>query len=240
MSSLSVDWSAPWLAPYRARGERVAACWQAGGSLAQALNAQRSEGMPRFVPQAALPAGEGYEAFVRREHAVPTRECLHDFFNGLVWLHEPALKQRLNELHASQRPRADGRRGAVRDGVTLFDENGGFLQAPVELLQALRERAWQTLFVQLRPLWREARVTLVGHALLEKLLQPRKPITVHLLPAGAALDEAVFAAKPFLPMPVLGVPGWWPANEDPAFYDDPGVFRPAQTVSAGRKPSIER
>jgi hypothetical protein len=26
---------------------------------------------------------------------------------------------------------------------------------------------------------------------------------------------------------VLGVPGWWPANQDPAFYRDAAVFRPA-------------
>ena len=35
-------------------------------------------------------------------------------------------------------------------------------------------------------------------------------------------------AKPFLPLPVLGVPGWWPANENPGFYDDADVFRPAR------------
>ncbi len=34
------------------------------------------------------------------------------------------------------------------------------------------------------------------------------------------------AAKPFTPLPLLGVPGWWPANADPAFYDDAQVFRP--------------
>ncbi len=33
-------------------------------------------------------------------------------------------------------------------------------------------------------------------------------------------------AKPFTPLPVLGVPGWWPANESPAFYADQTVFRP--------------
>jgi len=31
--------------------------------------------------------------------------------------------------------------------------------------------------------------------------------------------------RPFVPLPVLGVPGWWPANDDLAFYDDPAVFR---------------
>jgi hypothetical protein len=33
------------------------------------------------------------------------------------------------------------------------------------------------------------------------------------------------AEKPFLPLPVLGVPSWWLANEDAAFYDDPTGFR---------------
>jgi hypothetical protein len=32
--------------------------------------------------------------------------------------------------------------------------------------------------------------------------------------------------KPFLPLPVLGIPGWWAPNENPGFYDDTQVFRP--------------
>jgi hypothetical protein len=32
---------------------------------------------------------------------------------------------------------------------------------------------------------------------------------------------------------VLGVPGWWAANEAPAFYDDPFVFR-----KPGGRPAI--
>ncbi|MBN3821090.1 DUF3025 domain-containing protein, partial [Paraburkholderia sp. Se-20369] len=27
------------------------------------------------------------------------------------------------------------------------------------------------------------------------------------------------------PLPVLGVPGWCAENAEPAFYDDPAVFR---------------
>jgi predicted polyphosphate/ATP-dependent NAD kinase len=41
---------------------------------------------------------------------------------------------------------------------------------------------------------------------------------------GTARD--VLAAAP--DVPVLGVPGWWAANEAPAFYDDVQVFRPAR------------
>ena len=56
-----------------------------------------------------------------------------------------------------------------------------------------------------------------------------------LAPSLAEMDRWVagdlrvekLADKPFAHLPVLGVPGWWPANEDPAFYDDAAVFRPA-------------
>jgi hypothetical protein len=47
----------------------------------------------------------------------------------------------------------------------------------------------------------------------------------------AALAEAFtadrLAGKPFTPLPVLGVPGWWPENQNFSFYDDSLVFRPA-------------
>ena len=83
----------------------------------------------------------------------------------------------------------------------------------------------------------------VIHALLEKLVAPRKSLTAHVyrLPVGfssiAALDARIAAdlcvdklsTKPFAPLPVLGVPLWWAGNESPTFYDDPSVFRtPAQ------------
>ena len=73
-------------------------------------------------------------------------------------------------------------------------------------------------------------------ALLEKLMQPRKAITAHVWLVDSLADHAVaasltverLAAKPFLPLPVLGVPGWWSSNEDSDFYQDPAVFRPAR------------
>lgn len=42
---------------------------------------------------------------------------------------------------------------------------------------------------------------------------------------AAALNEEL-AREAFVPLPVLGVPGWWAANREPAFYDDAAVFRP--------------
>lgn len=234
-----IAWQAPWLAPYRACGEPLAQQVQAGRSCAEVLD---GAGAPlRFVPQTELPQGVAYERFIFEQQRVPTRDGLHDFFNGLVWLHFPKTKQGLNQLQAAQIA-ADGVlpvRGPVRDALTVFDENAALLQAPDMLWEALAARDWQQLFTGLRPLWAQSRLTLFGHALLEKLVLPRKAITAHVyrVPlelAPAALDAWLaqdlaakrLAAKPFTPLPVLGVPGWWPANREPSFYDDAQVFRP--------------
>jgi hypothetical protein len=166
---------------------------------------------------------------------VPTRDNRHDLFNGLVWLRFPALKRRLNELQATEIAAhgVGSARGPLRDALTLFDENGALLSAPGGLTDALRQRDWQRLFITEREAWRDAELTLFGHALLDKLTAPRKPITAHVLIVDRDADAlALFAAdrlatKPFAVLPVLGVPGWWRANEAPAFYDDPAVFRQA-------------
>jgi hypothetical protein len=229
-----IDWRAPWLAPYVDISAPVLQRLEEDDSVAGALDL--AGGPVRFVPQADLPEGEAYEAFIRRSGRVPTRDNLHDLFNGLVWLRFPALKRRLNELHVAQIA-AEGiaaQRGPLRDALTLFDENGAWWQAPAELVQALQRRDWHALFVTHRALWSRARLTVVGHALLEKLVQPRKAITAHLWVASATVGDAKgitaasWSAKPFLPLPVLGVPGWWPASENAGFYADTDVFRPAR------------
>jgi hypothetical protein len=250
-----IDWRPVWLAPYRGVGQRVHARWAACGSLAEALNAERplrDPGWPagphaplRFVPQADLPAGQGYEAFIFACAEVPTRDNLHDFFNGLVWLTWPVLKHWLNRQQAAQLAGAvslPGRRGPVRDALTLFDENAAVWRAPAPLFEALRRRDWPAVFRTQRVLWADSTLTLVGHALMEKLCQPRKGITAHVwwmplepVPTAPPAWEAALCAqltpdclvqRPWAPLPVLGVPGWWPANEAPSFYDDPEVFRP--------------
>ena len=250
-----IDWSRPWLAPLREHGEAVGrrACER---GLVDALNHDAriggvtlQAGRLRFVPQQDLPDGEPYEAFIARTACVPTRDNLHDLFNGLIWLAHPTIKRRLNELQAGQimRGPVEGRRGAVRDGLTLFDENAALWQAPAVLVDALRKRDWHTLFGAQRAAWADARLTLFGHALIEKLTAPRKPITAHVwvLPFGRddprgpalgmdaqaclldALTPERLALRQHLALPVLGVPGWWPANERPGFYDDAAVFRAA-------------
>ena len=254
----AIDWSAPWLVPYRPAGEDLQRRLAAGAALLEGLNSlaeiaeigrraaagaacasgERVGARVRFVEPAAKPSGEPYESFIARTGCIPTRRNAHDLLNALVWLTLPTLKQRLTQLQADQIEHrgADLARGAVRDALTLLDENGALLQAPPVLIDALQAGDWATLFVAQRHRWREARLLLVGHALLEKLLQPRKAITAHVwtVPSTAGdpadwlarhLEPQALAARPWRPMPVLGVPGWWNSNECAGFYDDASVFR---------------
>lgn len=245
------DWSQPWNAPFAHDGAAVRSVCEQGAPLPQALTRHLGAAGPRFVPQTELPEGMAYERFIFETGAVPTREGLHDFFNGLVWARFPATKRLLNRLQAAQIAQAGvGQvRGPVRDAITLFDENAVLLRAPDALWDALIAREWTRLFVDLRPLWAQARLVAFGHALLEKLVSPYKSITGHVyrvpVPSdleddvaawdrwlAARLTAAELANKPFTPLPVLGVPGWWPANQEPSFYDDATVFRPHRNATA--------
>lgn len=238
-----IDWSQPWYQPWRAPGEAVAARVAAGAPLHEALNAVGACPV-RFVPAQELPADVPYEQYIHATGNCPVRPGLHDFFNGLCWLRFPRAKRALNWLQAQEIARAGigPRRGPVRDAITVFDENGAVLSAPPLLWDALEQRQWRRLFVDLRPLWREARLVVFGHALLEQLAVARKPLTAHVWRAECAMESEAaadawlagrvsaeaLAAKPFTPLPVLGVPGWWPGNENFSFYDDSLVFRPAR------------
>jgi len=214
----SIDWCAPWLAPWRETGERVAGQAIAGLPLHEALN--QEPGAPLlFVPQRTLPTGMPYERYIFDSSSCPTRQGLHDFFNGLAWLQMPQAKRQLNRVQAAQiAARGVGSaRGPVRDAATLFDENGAVFHAPESLWQALSDRDWRRLFLDLRPLWAQARLLVFGHALLEKLVRPRKNLTAHVWGVSCPMDSAAevdrwltgqltaerLAAKPFLPLPVL-------------------------------------
>lgn len=280
----SLDWTAPWLADWQDPGLAVLQALHEGraadlpGALTRLGTARSGEScaamdappLPRFVPQSVLPAGQSYEDYIALERAVPTREGLHDFFNGLCWLRFARTKSTMVEWHArvlAERGAGQPTRGPLRDALTLLDENAALLHAPEPLWAALAARDWQAAFVGLRGLWLQARLVLFGHALLEKLATPYKAITAHLLvlpmpalpaptahPPSAALASAGalgaphpwdgvlaqalqepggqewLASKPYLPLPVLGVPGWWAPNADTAFYDDPAVFRRPRAV----------
>ncbi len=254
-----IDWSRPWYDAIRDAAGRLDSDQHFRDSFtaqAAALGLHNHAGLPlTFVPQEALPEGTAYEQFIGATGGVPTRDNLHDFFNGLVWLSFPRIKVQLNALQAAQIAR-DGvgkSRGPARDGATIFDENAALLvvrdcAAGHGLTAALRAHRWREAFLERRASFGpDAQVWLFGHALMEKLVAPRKAITAHtrVVVAGdefftwnhgerrAWIDatvaehlaaEAITTAG-FTPMQALGVPGWWP-DQDEAFYNDQAVFRP--------------
>ena len=259
-----IDWAQPWYDAVRPAWERAAPAGDAHDShFIDAFNAQavlldlrNHAGLPlRFVPQAALPEGTAYEEFIGATGNVPTRDNLHDFFNALVWQTFPRIKRQLNALQAAQIAAAGvGKsRGAARDAATIFDENAALLvvrddAAGHALVDDLRAHRWRDALFDKRAMFgSDAEVWLFGHALMEKLVAPRKAITAHtrVVFAGADyfahdgagrrawLDREVAAVLAcdtltpagFTPLQVLGVPGWWP-GQDAGFYLDTTVFRP--------------
>jgi len=244
-----IDWSQPWFAPWRELGEPTAQRALHQLSVAEALNAiDHAAKEVKFVPQSALPEAQAYEDFIFKTAQVPTRDGLHDFFNGLCWHRFPLAKRRLNQLQAAEIEAQGVRstRGPVRDALTLFDENVVLMHAPDEVWAALQVRDWLRLFVDLREQWQQVHLVLFGHALLEKLVTPYKSITGHVYRVDSHVnpqDEAALdawlvqdlqptklATKPYEPLPVLGVPDWWEANAERVFYEDAHVFRPKREI----------
>lgn len=259
-----IDWSRPWYETVRPSFERLALAGEdfidAFNRNAAALGLVNHAGLPlRFVPQSALPEGTAYEEFIGATGQVPTRENLHDFFNGLVWQTFPLIKRQLNALQAAQIAQAGvGKsRGPARDAATIFDENAALLlvrEGPAgrALGDELRAHRWLAALYEKRAMFgADVQISLFGHALMEKLVAPRKAITAHTLVVFAGDD--VFALAPdarrawldahvaeqlreealttssFTPLPVLGVPGWW-AGQDQDFYLDTTVFRPKRST----------
>ena len=258
-----IDWARPWYDAVRPAWDSLRGDVVAGAGFIDAFNAnatrlglQNHRGLPiRFVPQDDLPPGTAYEAFIGTTGGVPTRDNLHDFFNGLVWQTFPLIKRELNALQAAQIAAAGvGKsRGPARDAATLFDENAALLvvrdsDGGRALAEGLRAHRWhEVLHARRARFLADAQVWLFGHALMEKLVAPRKAITAHtrVLFAGDAwfalgwqerrdwIDQTLagslaaegLTTAAFTPLQVLGVPGWWP-EQDAAFYLDETVFRP--------------
>ena len=217
----------------------------------------------RFVSQNALPEGEAYESFIGTTGNIPTRDNLHDLFNGSIWLTFPKTKALLNYYHMLEinQQGIGASRGRVRDTITVFDENGAILvTADASIGKALIDFDWQASLVAPRDKWDEpqalnsdsrAAVYIFGHALLEKLLQPRKALCAHSIVINVTQDffalslserishldkrvadymEALLSQpdvtpRKLSPLPILGVPHYWAENANSSFYEDSQVFR---------------
>jgi hypothetical protein len=230
-------------------------------ALAAAGDLKSGGGAPlRFVSPSL---GTPYEAAVYSEGRVMTRpDSWHDLFNALAWLSFPQTKAALNRAHftAYAAQRHGVARGPWRDRLTLFDESGlVMLTSDAELIALLYAHRWKAFFVERRAdIARHVRFLVLGHALHEKALAPFKGITAKTLAVtvdpgvlGAPLAAqlacadaagAQWVARPTVlaPLPILGIPGWWPDNEKRAYYDDSSHFRPLRRGVVGTAQAVPK
>jgi len=190
------------------------------------------------------PADPYYEIKVFETGCVQTRpDSLHDLFNALAWLAFPRTKARINAMHAEAIPREQGRRGRLRDLLTIFDEGGAIVCAPPDLHELLRRFEWKQLFWERRAdVLRSMQVHVLGHAVLEQSLQPRPGVTCKTVFAGSSDDPDAQAAtwlaalpadatpRDMAPLPIFGYPGWCPGTDSSQFYEDERYFRPFRRV----------
>lgn len=169
-------------------------------------------------------------------------------------IHIPKAKQRIEAGEEL------GRRTPIENTLSLFDEGGAVLVADdPELLQLIRDFRWKALFWERRAaLVEQFDCVTFGHAMYEKAMAPYLGMTANtiLLEADsdyfsrdrlgrlAWIDEQLAAIfeqgeryrkpKDLQPFPILGMPGWDPANGEEAYYDNTDYFRPGR---GWRKPS---
>ena len=199
----------------------------------------------RFVaPRASSPY---YEVHLFESGEVSTRpESRHDLFNALVWLAFPRTKARINALHAREIPKEGGKRGRLRDLLTIFDEGGAVVVGNEEIETLVRDSRWQKLFGEKH---RELRIVVLGHAVLEQALDPYPGITCKVIFARPGQDLDAHCAqwlatrgtspRDLPPVPVMGYPGWYPGNEQPGFLSDRRYFRETPgNGSPGRRTAL--
>jgi hypothetical protein len=202
------------------------------------------------TPEQKLSAVD-YERRIVNDRELIVNDTWHDIFNACIWLTFPKTKRTISELHVEIGHGENNRRPRQRDALTLFDEAGLILCAHGSLCDEFKQlnetHQWKTLFVERRREFIE-HVTpyLFGHGTLEQLIEkPHRGLTAKALWLPLARDATIEAIDEYLaaqvrggllltsnerriPMPLLGVPGWFDENADPACYDDASVFRAAR------------
>ena len=225
-------------------------------SLSPGEREQNRKAIPTFVspPAKTLSAIDFERRVVERNELVIRPDSLHDLLNALVWLTFPKTKRAISEAHVALGVNLDPKtRPRRRDVLTVFDESGMIvLSERHDLREMNRSHQWRELFVNHRADFAQhTRPIVFGHGAMEQLGQQlpqvHRGLTVKALwlplPVNTAIvdldrclaeriqrGESLHEAERTVPLPVLGIPGWFAENEAPECYDDLSVFRPKRSA----------
>lgn len=211
--------------------------------------------MPHYIEQAPALLADGlhYERRIAKCGAIATRVGnWHDLLNALVWLRFPHIKAALNARQVVEIGRVGAKqRTRAQCALTHFDEAGVIVVVRDAALLALWDvHDWHSLFWRERAAWSDGRIEAIvfGHALLEHALEPAQLLVgkciatmpqcgnVDKLYAGLAANiragKLLSDPQELRPLPLSGIPGWSPANENEDFYRNAPCFRP---LRAGRR-----
>lgn len=198
-------------------------------------------------------AGRAYETVIYQTGQVPSRiDSWHDTFGALIWCLFPKTKALINQLHQQDIEQfGQKERTKTRNAITLLDECGVILPYCDEsFVTQLRNHQWKEGLFERKNEWKTAIDAFnFGHANYEMLTQAYigltgkalfvavdKPFfTLPLAKQYQHLDELLFNNitqhqwlkdnRLLSPLPLLGLPGWWPENENASFYDNKQYFR---------------
>lgn len=217
------------------------------------LNAAMPVAGKRFAQQdqALLDDGLHYETRIAERGAIATRAGnWHDLFNAAIWGRYPAIKRALNAQQVAHIATMGAtHRNRAQYALTQFDEAGVVVRVgDPQLLACWDRHDWSALFLANADAWRNGSIgiaAVIGHALLEHALVPEvflvgKCLVVQgdaddaacVLRAARAIAEGAVLNDPLelRPLPLAGVPGWYPGQDD-RFFAEAGCFQP---VRAGR------
>lgn len=205
----------------------------------------------------------GYEFRLYCDGIAETRPAnWHDYFGALVWLAFPRAKAVINRRHfqalnragaGSSRPRCP-----VRDTLTQLDECGlVVLSRNGDLWAEICQHRWREVFFdRRREVLADMRFLLFGHGSYDSLRMPFVglcakavcfPVDDEVIDGSVATQVAVaddllagwlekqaeLNPRMLQPLPLLGIPGVTPDNDNPQYYEDTRQFRPRRPVQSG-------
>lgn len=236
----------PWPSRFSVDESGQVACWLEASRQARGGDSFLAK---RFVQSRASLGAIAYEQEVA-SGSIPTRDLVHDWFNGQVWLNFPRAKSLLNAAHVGAGPVDSGNgRPPRRDALTLLDESGVLvLCKTLQQALALAEQDWPSFLPSMQGS-DAARVVPFGHGLLEAMENPYPGLCgkalIVVVPAAFSVDldcllcqaiELLQAPWQLAPLPVHAVPGWF-GPKATQLWSDTGVFRskPTHLERVGRQ-----